>query len=240
MPGGDYVQRRRQCSDESPRRPRHELEPLRRSPPTIHTMEGSVHVCGQCLRPGHRADGCRRAIVYRRCTGIGYHAHQCRNPRVTDQQLLALGSPRRQDEVEQIEKKMNEEKQTPEGGDDWSKLKNTMNNLKKRPRVTPEEEHTPQGHREVKYNAARKLQQEGVLHLPKFSLSFEPWTSDLWVMEKAGGERRWVTIRHLLIHRWDQESVPLLLKPIGDLIYVNERGVEAIELVWAVVRIQRG
>ncbi|KAJ0969632.1 hypothetical protein J5N97_022509 [Dioscorea zingiberensis] len=88
--------------------------------------------------------------------------------------------------------------------------------------------------------AARELEKGGVLHLPKFSLRFEPWTADLWETEKADGERRWVTIYHLPIFCWDRDSMALLLKPIGDLVYVNEQGAIAMEQIRAVVRIRRG
>ncbi|KAJ0964483.1 hypothetical protein J5N97_025621 [Dioscorea zingiberensis] len=241
-----------------------------------------MQVCGQCLRLGHRADGCRRAIVCRRCAGTGHRAHQCTNPRVTNQQLLVLGSSRRQGEGEQRKLKGNEEKQDDEGGDGRIKLKKSMTNLKKRSRATAEEEQS-----EVKYNiqhlsvpltstmikgketlrsfsiatvteaikpfldgrfmvscptslAERELEQGGVLHLPKFSLSFEQWTPDLWVMEKADGERLWVTLRHLSLWLLWRNRWYLLKKPIGDLIYVNGREVETMELVRAFVRIRRG
>ncbi|KAJ0960304.1 hypothetical protein J5N97_001875 [Dioscorea zingiberensis] len=36
-------------------------------------------VCGQCLKPGHRADSCRRAITCRRCWSTGYRARECKS-----------------------------------------------------------------------------------------------------------------------------------------------------------------
>ncbi|KAJ0972461.1 hypothetical protein J5N97_020420 [Dioscorea zingiberensis] len=105
---------------------------MRRSPPTIQTPAGPIQVCGQCLKLGHRADGCRWEIVCRQCNGIGHRAHQCRNPRATVRHLMPVNLPRRQEE--------------PEG---HAPLKMPENPKKRtRPSPTPEQ----QGKREVKYN----------------------------------------------------------------------------------------
>ncbi|KAJ0989936.1 hypothetical protein J5N97_008292 [Dioscorea zingiberensis] len=288
---------RKQASSELRRRLKTEPEPTRRSPPTIQTPAGPIQVCGQCLKPGHRADGCRREIVCRRCNGTGYRAHQCRNPRATVRHLMPVNLPRRQEE--------------PEG---HAPLK-LMENPKKRTRPSPEPEQ--QGKREVKYNiqhisvsmtnkmlkgkeklrslsiatvtevreglvnaaaitgsltealkgctskvnwnweakpfldgwylvacpsaaAARELERGGVIHLLKFSLCFEQCTTDMWPTERADGERRTVIIRHLPVFSWDHHSVALLLRTVGDLVYVKERGTEAVEILRAVMRIRRG
>ncbi|KAJ0975364.1 hypothetical protein J5N97_017329 [Dioscorea zingiberensis] len=68
---------------------RHEQRPSnqRRSLPTINTPTGMIAVCGQCLRPGHRADECSRAPACRRCREVGHKGFHCRaeqrHPRAT-------------------------------------------------------------------------------------------------------------------------------------------------------------
>ncbi|KAJ0985199.1 hypothetical protein J5N97_003555 [Dioscorea zingiberensis] len=49
----------------------------RRAPPTLRTPVGTITVCGQCLRPGHRANECRRAVTCRRCRGVGHKGTAC-------------------------------------------------------------------------------------------------------------------------------------------------------------------
>ncbi|KAJ0975525.1 hypothetical protein J5N97_017490 [Dioscorea zingiberensis] len=47
------------------------------SPPYIRTPAGLVEVCGQCLKPGHMAAECRRAITCRSCGGTGHKGRNC-------------------------------------------------------------------------------------------------------------------------------------------------------------------
>ncbi|KAJ0961967.1 hypothetical protein J5N97_029795 [Dioscorea zingiberensis] len=67
--------------------PRHEqrenLTSQRRSPPTIRTPTSTITVCGQCLRPGHKAIECRRDVTYRRCGGVGHKGLACGGARRT-------------------------------------------------------------------------------------------------------------------------------------------------------------
>ncbi|KAJ0985585.1 hypothetical protein J5N97_003941 [Dioscorea zingiberensis] len=42
-----------------------------------HNLAGTITVCGQCLRPGHRANECRRAVTCRRCRGVGHKGTAC-------------------------------------------------------------------------------------------------------------------------------------------------------------------
>ncbi|KAJ0972057.1 hypothetical protein J5N97_020016 [Dioscorea zingiberensis] len=144
---------KKRCRAEQLRRTQYGPEPLRRSPPTIQTADGPVHVCGQCLKPGHRADGCRRAIVCRRCAGTGHRAHQCKNPRATERQLLAGGPTRRHDGAEQVV----QEKTTHERSHEalQKKMKNIVENPKnpkKRSREIEEEDYNQLEKREVQYN----------------------------------------------------------------------------------------
>ncbi|KAJ0964960.1 hypothetical protein J5N97_026098 [Dioscorea zingiberensis] len=77
--------KRRQWPDENKRahpvktkRTSPPLGPRQGSPPYIRTPAGLVEVCGQCLKPGHMAADCRRAITYRVCGGIGHKGSDCR------------------------------------------------------------------------------------------------------------------------------------------------------------------
>ncbi|KAJ0971271.1 hypothetical protein J5N97_019230 [Dioscorea zingiberensis] len=47
-------------------------------PPYIKTPEGVIEVCGQCLRPGHMAAECRRAMTCQVCGGVGHRRRNCR------------------------------------------------------------------------------------------------------------------------------------------------------------------
>ncbi|KAJ0971197.1 hypothetical protein J5N97_019156 [Dioscorea zingiberensis] len=53
---------------------------------------------------------------------------------------------------------------------------------------------------------ARELERGGILHLPRLSLSFAPWTTDLWEPEKADGERRWVSIDRMPMFCWNRDT----------------------------------
>ncbi|KAJ0967484.1 hypothetical protein J5N97_024401 [Dioscorea zingiberensis] len=87
---------------------------------------------------------------------------------------------------------------------------------------------------------ARELEQGGILHLPRFSLSFTLWTTDLWELEKAEGERRWVSITRMPLFCWNRDTAMKLLKPIGDLVSVDVRGTAVVDTVRAVVRVLLG
>ncbi|KAJ0962393.1 hypothetical protein J5N97_030221 [Dioscorea zingiberensis] len=118
---------------------------MRRSPPTIQTPEGPIHVCGRCLKPGHRVDGCRRAVVCRRCGGTGHLAHHCKNPRVTERHLLTMEPHRRYEEPERHAGTIDKGKQRLRTEDANIHLKTTEMMIS-----TTETE--PPGKREVSYS----------------------------------------------------------------------------------------
>ncbi|KAJ0969835.1 hypothetical protein J5N97_022712 [Dioscorea zingiberensis] len=53
----------------------------KRLPHTLRTPAGTINVCGQCLRPGHRADKCRRDVTCRGCGGVGHKGIACQGDR---------------------------------------------------------------------------------------------------------------------------------------------------------------
>ncbi|KAJ0981142.1 hypothetical protein J5N97_009397 [Dioscorea zingiberensis] len=84
--GWEKVRNKRHCYSNREQRSGQEE---RRSPPVcrssyvIRIPTGMITVCGQCLRPGHRAMECRRAATCRICGEVGHKspAFQKRRPR---------------------------------------------------------------------------------------------------------------------------------------------------------------
>ncbi|KAJ0981122.1 hypothetical protein J5N97_009377 [Dioscorea zingiberensis] len=87
---------------------------------------------------------------------------------------------------------------------------------------------------------AREMEHAGVIELPHFSLSFEPLTTDLWNPRRPKGEIRWLDIRQLPIFCWNRDTTARILKPIGDLVYVERKGGYYIDYTRAAVRIRQG
>ncbi|KAJ0962044.1 hypothetical protein J5N97_029872 [Dioscorea zingiberensis] len=53
-------------------------DPECRRPPLLRTPTGTIQVCCQCLKTGHKAAECRRAITCRRCGGTGHRGASCK------------------------------------------------------------------------------------------------------------------------------------------------------------------
>ncbi|KAJ0981820.1 hypothetical protein J5N97_010075 [Dioscorea zingiberensis] len=78
---------------------------------------------------------------------------------------------------------------------------------------------------------ARKMEKEGPMESPAFTLAFTPWTKDLYHPAKAEGALRWVKIKNLPMFCWDQDTVAKMLKPVGDLIQIGgSNGVDTEDL----------
>ncbi|KAJ0981187.1 hypothetical protein J5N97_009442 [Dioscorea zingiberensis] len=81
-----FKRHRRQRSEENKKHASPPLGARQGSPPYIRTPAGLVEVCGKCLKPGHMAAGCRRAVTCRTCGGVGHKAREYRRRGNTSQQ----------------------------------------------------------------------------------------------------------------------------------------------------------
>ncbi|KAJ0972782.1 hypothetical protein J5N97_020741 [Dioscorea zingiberensis] len=87
---------------------------------------------------------------------------------------------------------------------------------------------------------ARELERVGIIHLPKFSISCELYTPDIDATGKADGECRWVEVKGMPLFCWHRDVAARLLKPVGDLIRIDERGTAFANVIRAALRIRRG
>ncbi|KAJ0962323.1 hypothetical protein J5N97_030151 [Dioscorea zingiberensis] len=87
---------------------------------------------------------------------------------------------------------------------------------------------------------ARELERPKEIHLTQLSFSCEPWTQDIWKIDRADGEIRWLEIRNMPTFYWNGDSAGKILKTIRDFIYVYMLGGMYIYDIRALVRIRRG
>ncbi|KAJ0972674.1 hypothetical protein J5N97_020633 [Dioscorea zingiberensis] len=87
---------------------------------------------------------------------------------------------------------------------------------------------------------AREMERSGEIHLQPFSFKCEPWTPDLWRVDRADGQVRWLEVRRLPCHCWNRDSAGRVLKSVGDLIYIDRRGGSYVEDIRVAVRIRQG
>ncbi|KAJ0978563.1 hypothetical protein J5N97_014037 [Dioscorea zingiberensis] len=87
---------------------------------------------------------------------------------------------------------------------------------------------------------AREMERSGEVHLQPFSFKCEPWTPDLWRVDRADGQVRWLEVRRLPCHCWNRDSAGRVLKLVGDLIYIDRRGGSYVEDIRVAVRIRQG
>ncbi|KAJ0977994.1 hypothetical protein J5N97_013468 [Dioscorea zingiberensis] len=86
---------------------------------------------------------------------------------------------------------------------------------------------------------ARQIEKAGKMESPAFTLEFTPWTTALYGPAKAEGALRWVLVKNLPMCFWDLESIARMLKPVGDLVLIGERGAHDTEDFRAFIRIRR-
>ncbi|KAJ0985402.1 hypothetical protein J5N97_003758 [Dioscorea zingiberensis] len=86
---------------------------------------------------------------------------------------------------------------------------------------------------------ARQLEKAGQMVSQVVTLTFTPWTTDLYRPTKAEGALRWVIVRNLPMFCWDRDSMARMLKPAGDLVHVGGCGTTAAEDVRVFLRIRR-
>ncbi|KAJ0961221.1 hypothetical protein J5N97_000815 [Dioscorea zingiberensis] len=86
---------------------------------------------------------------------------------------------------------------------------------------------------------ARQTEAEGPLKMLSFTLNFEPWTPDLWKKDRADGAIRWVIVKQLPMDCWSRDLVARLLKPTGDLVYMDGRSGEYGDDLRLLLRIRR-
>ncbi|KAJ0976391.1 hypothetical protein J5N97_018356 [Dioscorea zingiberensis] len=71
---------------------------------------------------------------------------------------------------------------------------------------------------------AREIEQMCEIKLLGFFVHFAPWTADLDSSEKAFGELRWISGHRLPLLCQNRDTVVRILKPVGDLVYLNGQG----------------
>ncbi|KAJ0986235.1 hypothetical protein J5N97_004591 [Dioscorea zingiberensis] len=86
---------------------------------------------------------------------------------------------------------------------------------------------------------ARQTEKKSPLKMLSFTLNFEPWTPDLWKKGRADGAIRWVIVKQLPMDCWSRDLVARLLKPSGDLVYVDGRSGEYGDDLRLLLRIRK-
>ncbi|KAJ0964875.1 hypothetical protein J5N97_026013 [Dioscorea zingiberensis] len=84
----------------------------------------------------------------------------------------------------------------------------------------------------------KQLEASGPMKLPEFTMSFETWTPDLWKPKKLVDVRR-VKVHRLSHFGWSRDSAVRMLKPVGDLVYVDGVGLGNEEDIRALIGVRR-
>ncbi|KAJ0975284.1 hypothetical protein J5N97_017249 [Dioscorea zingiberensis] len=274
----------------------------RRSPPTIRTPTGTIEVCGQCLRPGHKADECRREVTCRRCGGVGHKEVICKEVHrkilytttkntTQDTKIQQKKPPAKGKKIDGEKPKeapvkipnqlpvTGKAKQTGERAGEYenhyislAQDSNMIAGKEKMRRfsiakITEARGVIVDGHKveellKGRINAqwnwdarilrdgryiiecpsaviARQIEKAGKMESPEFTLEFTPWTTALYRPAKAEGALRWVLVKNLPMCFRDLESIARMLKPVGDLVLIGERGAHDTEDFRAFIRIRR-
>ncbi|KAJ0967320.1 hypothetical protein J5N97_024237 [Dioscorea zingiberensis] len=289
------VRSKRQYRKNTPPRRPPDPERRQRTPPTILTPSGPAEVCGQCLRSGHRASECRRAMTCRRCCGVGHRAAGCRRPYKPQQGAreppkqspppprldndtfppLPRSSPPPQKQNNWHSTELGEEE--PEDEEHHyttvsltEEMLDTLEEMKIYTIVTvmslkcgmvtngrlaaalmllceADDQWTVQSFRDGRFmvccpspERARWLEAMGTIMVPDFSFQCHLWSPDFWNPGQADGVTRWVTIQRLPRFCWKRDSMTRLLKPIGEVIYIDKKGGSDADDARAAIRVRSG
>ncbi|KAJ0969989.1 hypothetical protein J5N97_022866 [Dioscorea zingiberensis] len=74
---------------------------------------------------------------------------------------------------------------------------------------------------------------------PALTLTFTPWTTNLYQPKKADGALRWVIVRNLPMFCWSVDSTARMLKPVGDLVHIGGQSGAYAEDIKVLLRIRR-
>ncbi|KAJ0971477.1 hypothetical protein J5N97_019436 [Dioscorea zingiberensis] len=88
-------------------------------------------------------------------------------------------------------------------------------------------------------DTTRQIEKAGPMVSPAITLTFTPWTTDLYRPAKAEGALRWVIVCNLPMFCWDRNSMARMLKPTGDLVHIGDRSSTATEDVRVFLRLRR-
>ncbi|KAJ0974961.1 hypothetical protein J5N97_016926 [Dioscorea zingiberensis] len=262
----------------------------------MRTPTGTINVCGQCLRPSHKAEECRREMTCRRCGGVGHKGLVCtgvRRKTTVVVQTAPSESKQTQQKPAKREKRPNEGKPKTKP----TKLSVTDRNQKTGKETEEMENHylslafdsdlmagtermrkfsiakvteirgvvdcrrmtellksrvAEQGGWEVKplkdgrylvecpsAETARKIEKDSPMESPAYTITFTPWTTDLYRPAKAEGAMRWVTVKNLPMFCWGRDSTARMLKPVGDLVHMGEHGGGVTEDIQVLLRLRK-
>ncbi|KAJ0975121.1 hypothetical protein J5N97_017086 [Dioscorea zingiberensis] len=226
---------------------------LRRSPPTLNTLEGPIQVCGQCLCPGHRADECLSDITCRRCGGVGHKAAKCREARRDLGKLygaLAARGARQKEPRRPIERKENRpwlrhDLGPPEKMGAASKTRDIslplddemMNDKELMKKYTIATVKTLNGGMPVDRNSLAAGLQEALGD--HWEWASRPFRNGRFLVacpspEEAQG------LEDVPCFCWHRNTIAKLVEPVGELIFADERGSEYVDDVRAAIRVRQG
>ncbi|KAJ0961355.1 hypothetical protein J5N97_000562 [Dioscorea zingiberensis] len=86
---------------------------------------------------------------------------------------------------------------------------------------------------------AKQTEEKGPIRMLDFSLDFQQWSPDLWKKSRAEGAIRWVLVKELPMDCWSRDSAARLLKPAGDLVYIDGQSREYGEDLKVLLRVRK-
>lgn len=71
------------------------------------------------------------------------------------------------------------------------------------------------------------------------TISLSPWTPEFKSHSLAAGNYQWIKLSNLPLHYWNWDSIVSVLRPIGDLIYVQKREEASLKFLRVMARLKK-
>lgn len=71
------------------------------------------------------------------------------------------------------------------------------------------------------------------------TINLSPWTLEFKSHSLAAGNYQWIRLSNLPLHCWNWESIISILRPIGDLIYVQKREEASLKFLRVMARLKK-